>query len=80
MERSGTWLATAATPPQVNPRAWLVLASLLTSPHRLLFAIHTVYMENVLCQIHSNANNLHLGLLLSGDWWTTLPVWLLDAA
>ena len=45
MERSGTWLATAATPPQVNPRAWLVLASLLTSPHRLLFAIHTVYME-----------------------------------
>ena len=28
-----------------------------------------MHLKNLFCQIHSYPNNLHLGLLLSGDWW-----------
>jgi len=36
--------------------------------------------EYILCQINTNATKLvHSGLLLSRDWWLTLPVWHFDA-
>ena len=49
------------------------------APDCLLFAVYAVDLKHVLCQINPNSNKLHGGLLLSVDWWTTLPVWHLDA-
>ena len=47
----------------------------------LLKAIHAVELKHVLCNIHPNSANLHLGLLLSfgGLVSTKPPVWHLDA-
>src|SRR5712692_6440588 len=49
------------------------------APDHLLVAAHTVNLKHVLCQINSNADKLHSGLLLPCDWWIPLPVWHLDA-
>jgi hypothetical protein len=37
-------------------------------PHRLLMPIHAVQLKHVLCQVHTDSNNLHLGFLLIPDW------------
>ena len=45
----------------------------------LLEPVHTVHLKHLLCQIHSNARKVHLGLLPSFDWLMTTPVWHTDA-
>jgi hypothetical protein len=37
------------------------------TPNRLLKPIYAVYLENALCQIDPNADNLHIGPLLVVD-------------
>jgi hypothetical protein len=38
-----------------------------------------VDLKHVLCQIQTNAGNVHFGLLSSWDWLLTSPVWHIDA-
>jgi hypothetical protein len=48
--------------PQPLPPAQLPL------PYRLVVPIDPVQLKHILCHVHANSHNLHLGFLLTPDW------------